>query len=313
MNRTLKDLMDGDRVDGQFLVASCNRCLSNNGKPYLNIVLQDASGTMPAKKWDVEPDDEDICQAGKVISVTGEVLEYKGSPQMKVSYIRDLDQSLVDANRFAIPCPVSPQELVLKLDNYLSSIKDPDLSKLVNSLIKDHREDFIRHPAAVRNHHNCISGLLFHSICMANLAEEVAKLYPVLDRDMLIAGCLVHDLGKTVELSGPIATKYTLPGRLLGHIAIGAALVAEKAKELGLGKNEKALLLEHMVLSHHGEPDKGSSVRPETREALVLHFIDDLDAKMDILDKALDGVNPGDWTQKVFALEEGYFYKPKGN
>jgi 3'-5' exoribonuclease len=144
---------------------------------------------------------------------------------------------------------------------------------------------------------------------MADDAEALCRLYPSLSRDILIAGCLIHDIGKTIELSGPVATKYTLEGKLLGHISIMQAEIKEAADVLKM-QGEIPVLMQHMVLSHHNKPEFGSPMEPETREALALAMIDDFDAKMNILDKAYAGVNPGEWTQKVFAFDDRYFYQP---
>ncbi len=307
--KMIADFTDGERVDGQFLVSSCARCLSNAGKPYLNLTLQDSSGTISAKKWDVEEGDEEILLPGQVVSVSGDVLDYKGSLQFKIHYVRDLDQSKIDVARFALPCPVDPEILTAKLDKYLDSLKEGELKTLMKGIFKDNREAYISYPAAVKNHHNCLGGLMYHSVRMADLAEEICKLYPGLNRDLLISGCLIHDIGKTVELSGPVATRYTLEGKLIGHIAIGEALIEKKAEELGLF-NEEILLLRHMILSHHGVPEHGSAIRPMTREAFALAAIDDFDAKMDIIDKALDGVQEGEWSQRVYPMDDSYFYKP---
>ena len=308
--KLIADFQDGDRIDGQFLVASMNRCSSNAGRPYLNLILQDSSGTIPAKKWDVEQDDERILAGGNVVSISGDVLDYKGALQFKILSVRELDQSLIDVYRFALPCPVDPRLLEKHLDELLSAFKEGDLKKLVAGIIADHRKAYVSYPAAVKNHHNCLGGLMYHSLRMADLAEEICRLYDDLDRDLLVAGCILHDLGKTIELSGPVATKYTLSGRLLGHIAIGDALLAEKIDELGL-KDEKVTLLRHMVLSHHGKPEFGAAVRPEIREAFALSMIDDFDAKMDIISKALEGLKTGEWSQRIMAMDESYFYKHK--
>ena len=130
-----------------------------------------------------------------------------------------------------------------------------------------------------------------------------------MDRDLLLSGVLLHDVGKIVELSGPIIAKYTKEGRLIGHISIMHSVIREKAKALGID-NEKRILLEHMILAHHGKQEFGSPVVPLTREALLLHMIDDMNAKMTIIDKALEPIEEGEFTPKIYPLEERCFYKP---
>ena len=145
---------------------------------------------------------------------------------------------------------------------------------------------------------------------MCDIAELLSSYYDNVNRDLLISGIILHDVGKTIELSGPIATKYTLEGKLIGHISIMVSEIREAGERLNIN-DEVAILLQHMILSHHGEKEFGSPVPPLTREAFLLHVIDDLDAKMIIIDKALDSVQPGEFTQRIMAMDGRAFYKPK--
>lgn len=307
--KSINELADGDRITSQFLVNACNKGVTSASKSYLTVNLQDATGTMDGKKWDVSDDDVLVFAPGNVVQVEAEVLSYKNALQMKILSGKALPLEGLDFSRFVPSSPVSKEVLVKKLNDYLFSLKNHDVKILTEYLVKKHYDAFVDYPAAVRNHHNFASGLLYHSLCMADMAEALCKLYPTLNRDVLIAGCLIHDIGKTVELSGPIATKFTLEGKLLGHISIMQAEVKEAADALGL-TGEIPAVMEHMVLSHHGQPDFGSPIAPATREALALSMIDDFDAKMNILDKAYQGVAPGEWTQKVFTIDDRYFYNP---
>jgi 3'-5' exoribonuclease len=280
-----------------------------NSRSYLTITLQDASGTLDAKKWDVEEADNDTFVPGNIVAVEAEVISYKNILQLKILSGEALPQESIDFTRFIPSAPVPKAELIKKLDGYLASLKNPDVKKLTEYLVKKHYDSYVNYPAAVRNHHAFASGLLYHSLCMADDAEALCRLYPSLNRDVLVAGALIHDIGKTIELSGPVATKFTLDGRLLGHISIMQAEVKEAADALGL-VGEIPAVMEHMVLSHHNKPEFGSPVLPETREALALSAIDDFDAKMNILDKAYQGVKPGEWTQKILTMDDRYFYLP---
>jgi 3'-5' exoribonuclease len=144
---------------------------------------------------------------------------------------------------------------------------------------------------------------------MADMSMLIASYYDNVDSDMLLTGCILHDLGKVIELSGPVATKYTLEGKMIGHITIMVSEIRRVCEELQL-TSETGLLLEHMVLSHHGEKDYGSPVPPLTKEAVILHFVDDLDSKMNILSKALEVTNEGEFTQRLIAMDGRAFYKP---
>lgn len=306
----VKDIADGMHVRGEYLVNNLIQGVSNAGKKYLTIVLQDKTGTIDGKKWEIEEGDLEIFAPRHVVYVEGEANLFKNTLQLKILSGTEVPASSVNLDNFVAPAPVAKDVLVKKLDGYLASLKDGELKTLVTAIIAKYRDRFLDWPAAVRNHHAFRSGVLYHSLSMADLAEQVAKLYPTLDRDMLISGCLLHDLGKCIELSGPVATEYTLEGKLLGHINIMADIIREEATRLGIS-GETPDLLEHMILAHHGKPDFGSPVLPLTREAMALSMIDDFDAKMNMLDKALEGTKPGNWTERIFAFDNRSFYKPK--
>lgn len=306
----VKDIADGMHVRGEYLVNNLIQGVSNAGKKYLTIVLQDKTGTIDGKKWEIEDGDLEVFAPRHVVYVEGEANLFKNTLQLKILSGTEVPASSVNLDNFVAPAPVAKDVLVKKLDGYLASLKDGELKTLVTAIIAKYRDRFLDWPAAVRNHHAFRSGVLYHSLSMADLAEQVAKLYPTLDRDMLISGCLLHDLGKCVELSGPVATEYTLEGKLLGHINIMADVIREEATRLGIS-GETPDLLEHMILAHHGKPDFGSPVLPLTREATALSMIDDFDAKMNMLDKALEGTKPGNWTERIFAFDNRSFYKPK--
>ena len=325
---SVSQLQSGDKVIGQFLLADAKKGVKESGSAYWSLILQDATGTIEAKKWDFAPEEEAYMVRGNVVQIDGEVLKYRNALQVKVYYCDPLDQSKIDMSRFIPVAPMPLEEMKAKLDFVLAEIKDEDIAILTKAMIKDFYDKFVVYPAAVRNHHEYYSGLLFHSLSMVDAASGLCKIYPNVNRDLVIAGILVHDLGKTVELSGTNGTQFTLEGKLLGHISIGHAELRAKAKELGFFeidnlseeeaakrpelalKKEKAVLLEHIILSHHTKPEFGSPQMPSTREALVVAMVDDLDAKMAILDKAYRGVEPGGITAKLFNMDDRYFYKP---
>ena len=307
----IADLKDGDRVFEQYMVKASDCLTSNAGKNYLSLTLQDSTGTISAKKWEVDPGDTEILAPGKVVSVEGAVLSYKGQLQMKILSVDTVDPTLVDYSRLLPVAPEDPKDMEKEVDGLLSSIRNEDLRKLAVALIDRHRNAYFSHPAAVTNHHAFLGGLAYHSLSMARLAEKVAALYPTLDRDFLVAGALVHDIGKTIELSGAVATRYTLEGKLLGHIVLLVGEIREEADRLGLS-GETPVLLEHMVLSHHTKPEFGSPVPPLTKEAVVLGMIDDMDAKINMMDRILQSVEPGEWSTKQHALDERCLYRPLG-
>lgn len=306
----IKEFLEGDVIRGPLLVINANRGITNNGLAYMNITLQDKTGTIEAKKWDLSEDDNAVITSGSIIYVDGDVLNYRDNLQIKIRSVRRLQDDEVDVSRFTISSPIAIEELEKRLDAYVSSIKQPECALIIKTLVEKFYKNFISYPAAVRNHHEFASGLLHHTVQMADLSEAIAKLYSSIDRDMLISGIILHDLGKTIELSGPIIPKYTLEGKLIGHISITHAEIQKVVDELNI-KGEVPTLLSHMVLSHHGKYEYGSPVLPLTREAFLLSVIDDLDSKMMIIDKAFDQTPEGEFTSRIYALDERAFYKPK--
>ncbi len=306
----VKEIKDGMHVIGQFLVINANKGVTNNNLNYINVTLQDNTGTIEAKKWDADDEDFATLVAGNIVEIEGESLLYKNAIQIKILKDSLLDAESIDVTRFTVPSPIPQKELETKLAEYVNSIKNPDCALIVKTIIRKYYKDYVCYPAATRNHHEFTSGLLYHTISMADLSEGISKHYPDVNRDLLLSGILLHDLGKVVELSGPVIPKYTTRGKLVGHISIMHAILVEETDKLNI-KSEIPMLLEHMILSHHGQYDFGSPVLPLTKEALLLSMIDDMDAKMNLLGKALSITEAGEFTQKIFALDDRYFYKPK--
>ena len=310
MEKLISELNDGEHVSGQFLVSQCAKCVNNVGANYLNLELRDSSGSINGKKWDVTNDDDNIFAIGNVVHIEGEVLKYKENLQIKVLSAKVVDTKEVDLAKFIKQPPVSKEELVNKFNQYVESIKNEDCRKILDYLIKRLSPKLFEYPAAVSVHHDYSSGLLMHTVSMADIASFLADYYPDINRDILITGVLLHDMGKTIEFEGPVVFKYSLEGKLLGHISIMVSEIRRAAEGLKI-TSEVPLLLEHMVLSHHGSNEFGSPVLPMTKEALLLSLVDNLDSKMVIVEKALDGVEPGNFSQKVFPLDGRMIYKPK--
>ena len=326
---SIESLNAGDHILGQFLLSDVKKGVKDGGANYWTLVLQDNSGTMDAKKWDCLPSDDAVLIKGNVVQVEGEVLKYRNALQVKVRSVEAVDQDKIDWSQFISCAPMAEAVMRQKLDLCLNSISDPDIATLAKAYVAEYLDDLLVYPGAVRNHHDYLGGLLFHSLTMADLAVNVCRIYPSVNRDMVLAGVIIHDIGKTIELSGVRGTTFTLEGKLLGHISIGHAELRRKAKELGYyaiddyadeekanhpdlaHKKEVAVLLEHIVLSHHTKPEFGSPVAPATREAFVVATVDDIDAKMNILDKAYRGVEKGGITPKLFNMDDRYFYKPE--
>ena len=305
----IADFTDHDHIEGQFLLGSVSKGVNANGGSYFSVELRDASGQITAKKWDATLADEEIFVTGNVIHITGETNRYKDALQLKILNADVVPIDHIDVTKFVKAPPVSKDELVSRFDAYVDGLNNEDCKSLIRYFMAKFNDKLLTYPAAVSIHHEYSSGLLMHSITMADIASYLAPIYDA-DRDLLIAGCLLHDMGKIIELEGPIVYKYSLEGKLLGHISIMAAEIRKAAEELNI-TSEIPVLLEHMVLSHHGQQEFGSPVMPLTKEALLLSLIDNLDSKMVVVNKAIVDVEPGNFSNKIFPLDNRSFYKPK--
>ncbi len=306
----ISEFSDGDRINGQFLISNSAKCLNNAGAAYMNLELKDSSGTINAKKWEASLEDETNLVIGSVIYLEGDVLKYKDSLQIKLLSYSVVDPKDVDVAKFVKAPPVPKEELIKRFNQYVEGIKNEDCRKILDYLIKRLSPKLFDYPAAVSVHHDYASGLLMHTVSMADIGSYLADYYGDIDKDMLITGILLHDMGKTIEFEGPVIYKYSLEGKLLGHISIMVSEIRRAAEGLKI-TSEVPLLLEHMVLSHHGSNEFGSPILPLTKEALLLSLIDNLDSKMVFTAKALEGVNPGEFTNKLFPLDNRMMYKPK--
>ena len=303
------DFNDHEHIEGQFLVGNVSKGVNTNGGSYLSAELRDASGQITAKKWDATLQDEEIFVVGNVIKIVGETNKYREQLQLKVLSAEIVSLEEIDVEKFVKAPPVKKEVLIERFNKHIASIKNPDCLKIIDYMLKKFGEPLYSYPAAVSIHHEYSCGLLMHSITMADIATFLCPIYEA-DHDLLIAGCLLHDMGKLIELEGPIVYHYSTEGKLLGHISIMCAEIRKAAEELKI-TSEIPLLLEHMVLSHHGQPDFGSPVMPLTKEALLLSLIDNLDSKMVVVNKAINDVAPGNFSNKVFPLDNRSFYKPK--
>ena len=216
----------------------------------------------------------------------------------------------IDQKELIINPPVSTTELETELHSFISEIQDQEIRTIVTEILQNYYDQFLYHPAAKSNHHEYASGLLHHEVSMLKLAKAIIVLYPEILKDLLYGGIILHDLGKIKELSGPITTEYTTAGKLLGHISIIQTDIIEVAKKHQITE-EKVMLLQHMVLAHHGKYEYGSPVLPHTLEAEVLYLIDNMDSRIHMIIKALNNVEVNSFTNKIPALEGRAFYKHK--
>lgn len=314
--KRLTELAPSDSVEGFFILKSAVSKLTANGNPFLNAVISDVSGSMDAKVWNYggpigAADD------GKIVKIRGTVSEYRGSLQMTVERIRLAQRNDVYSLAELVPCaPLDAEDAYNEIAAVVASMEDNDYRHLCEEMLRRHGEQFRVIPAAKSVHHGFINGLLMHTGNMLKIAECVASIYAeTVDRDLLLAGTLLHDFGKAAEFDFSdlgLVTDYSIKGKLLGHLTMGAEEVGEVGKALEL-PTEKIVLLQHMILSHHGEPEFGAAVRPQCAESDLLSMIDLIDSRMEIYRETFQTVPSGSFSGKVFALERSIYHHKKQN
>ncbi|MGM9944537.1 MAG: 3'-5' exoribonuclease YhaM [Lysinibacillus sp.] len=304
-------LQVGEQVDQYLLIKESKKGVTTVGKPFMSLILQDRSGDIEAKLWDTNEEHEQMYQAQVIVRVGGEIHDYRGKNQLRIKQIRVARPEEGVQISDLLPTAAIPKEQLFEdLMQFFFEIKNPNISRITRNLIKKHQEKLLIFPAASKNHHDYASGLLDHVVSMLRLSKAICDLYPTLNRDLMYAGIILHDIGKVIELTGPVGTAYTIEGNLLGHITIMVNEIGQAAKELGI-EGEEVMLLQHLVLSHHGKEEWGSPKKPMIQEAEIIHYIDNIDAKMNMLTRALEKTKPGEFTERLFPLDNRSFYKPK--
>lgn len=306
----IKDFKDGLAIKQNFLVTQISKGVTASGQPYLTIILQDKTGQIEGKFWDIKPEMESLIEVGAFLLVDGDVSAYRQVLQVRVNQVSRLNPDTIRLEDYTMSAPVPLKQLTEELKVAIARITDPDYLKLTQTLIDQHYDAFLTYPAAVRNHHEYTSGLIYHTLSMIKVAVALIPLYPKINSSLVFAGILLHDLGKTVEFTGAVIPKYSTEGKLIGHLQWMAGKIQSLGETLNINR-EKVMLLQHVVLSHHGKPEFGSAVMPLTKEALFVSMVDDFDAKMTIVDKALDATEPGQFSNRIFALDDRSFFKPK--
>ncbi len=282
MASLISEMREGERVSGIYLLRNKTLATTRAGKPFLTLKLGDRSGEMDGKVWEAAEAVARQCARGDFVRVSGQVTEYNGKLQLTLQSVNAVDDAQVNPEDFLPAAKRNPEEMMAELMTAIRKITDRHLRKLVESLFEnpEFRSKFQRAPAAKGMHHAYLGGLLEHTLSLFQLCECAAPQFPEIDRDLLLAGALLHDVGKVDELSYARSIDYTDRGRLLGHIALEVERVSEAIRAIPGFPEEKAVLLKHLLLSHHGREEFGSPVKPMTLEALILHALDDLDAKV---------------------------------
>lgn len=308
----LDELRVGDNFTGFYLLRNIMMKTSKTGKPYMAASLADRTGAIDAKAWDypgpISPADE-----GKVVKVQGVMQEFRGMPQITMEKVRlaqpeEYDSILEDLVPSA---PINRDEAYARVEALVDSMADTDFQAVCRAFLSRHGAEFRRYPAAKTVHHGFVGGLLMHTVDMLDLADFLAGKYQgIVNRDLLLAGTLLHDMAKLKEFVVSqlgVVTEYSLSGQLLGHLVMGAEEVAEVCRTLAVPE-EKSILLQHLLLSHHGQPEFGAAVVPQCAEAELLAAIDNIDSRMEIYRENLENTPEGQFSPRIFALERRIYH-----
>lgn len=310
----LKDIKQGDKVASTFLVTEKNMAFSLKGSPYLNVRLKDKTGELDGKIWDNAAEFDQQFKKGDVIYLEGKAANYKNSIQISIIKIKKIAWEDVEPTDYLPAAKGDVIDMFNEILAYVENIQTKPLQDLLYAFLHDQKiaELFQRAPAAKGFHHIYLGGLLEHTLSVVRLLEKVSEHYTILNKDMVITGGILHDIGKIYEFSYDHIIDYSDEGRLIGHIVMGVEMIDKKIAAMDDFPQQLALELRHIILSHHGEFEFGSPKRPKTLEALVVHYIDDLDAKFNAFQTFIDDStnNDSDWTNYNRFLDR-FIYKKK--
>ena len=311
----VKDLKKEMDIIDFFMIKSVAVKTGSTGKPYLDVVLGDKTGEINGKKWDVGASDH-LLKEKEIVKIIAHVTEFNSQLQLKIQRIRKAvpesnPDDIMDMNDFVKAAPEDPEKMYDYIKISCLSMEDEELKALCLKALEDNREKLMYYPAASKNHHAELGGLLYHTKRMLMNGDRVCEVYTNLNRDLVISGVIMHDMQKIFEIdadSDGMASGYSFEGQMLGHIVMGVKYVDELASELGL-PTEKKIMMEHMILSHHYEPEYGSPKKPLFPEAEVLHYLDILDARMYDMEEALKNTESGGFSDRIWTLDNRRIYK----
>ena len=305
-----KQINDAGTLDGYALVKAVEKKQSKTGATYLDMTLVDKSGEINAKLWNYSPEAHNF-EVNTIVKVRGTINIFNNAPQFKIERIRNINETDdVNIEDFVPSADISGETLYEIIYDIATKFNDAELKKLTLALLTEYKEQLVFWPAAFRLHHAMRGGLLYHTLSIARMAEKVATLYPTVDHDLLLAGVILHDIAKIDEFSlnkSGLVEKYTAQGKLVGHLVMGAMTIDRKGRELEINP-DTLMLLEHMLISHHGEPEFGAATRPLFLEAEILSELDGLDARIYEFEKATQDIEKGEFSARQWALDDRNLY-----
>lgn len=311
----IKDIRAGDLVDDIFVLSEKTMAQKRDGNNFLNITVSDKTGNIKGVIWDRVDDISAGIASGDFVQVQGTVSEYKGILQLVVKKMASIPADSVNPSDFLPATRRDIDKMFLRLLKITASMEAEHLKKLFEAFFND--TDFVRKfknaPAAKKMHHAYIGGLLEHTLSMALLADRIVEHYSGVDRDLLLAGAILHDIGKIREFNYKYSIDYSDEGRLLSHIVIGIMMLDEKLEEVEDFPQDQAVLLRHMIVSHHGTREFGSPEPPKTIEAVLLNYIDEIDSKVNGIRDFMTTEDPNESWTSYHRLLGRHFYRGKGD
>lgn len=311
----IADIKTNQELISYFIVKTIAIKVGSNKKAYLDLLLADCTGEISAKKWDIA--DEEMpglnkIKEGSVIKVKALVTEWNGMKQLRVARIRQTSaEDSIVMKDYIKAAPEEAGDMYAYIYGKAEAFEDKDLKNICIKQLTDNREKLMYYPAAQKNHHAELAGLLYHVKRMLMMAEKACEVYTNLNRELVMAGVILHDMEKINEIDSNemgISTGYSFEGKMLGHLVQGVRTIDRLAAELNIPR-EKAVMLEHMIISHHYEPEFGSPKKPLFPEAEMLHYLDMIDAKMFDMQEALEKTEPGCFSDRVWTLDNRNLYK----
>ncbi|MBQ7370895.1 MAG: HD domain-containing protein [Blautia sp.] len=284
--RYISDLHEGDRISGIYLCKQRSSAMTKNGKPYENVILTDKTGSLDGKIWDPNSLGIGEFDALDYVEVMGDVTSFAGALQISIKRARKAQEGEFDPADYLPVSEKGTDAMYRQILSMIDSVQNPFLTQLLKAFFIDDKEflkAFEKHSAAKTVHHSFMGGLMEHTLSVTRLCDYMAAAYPILKRDLLISAALLHDIGKTKELSDFPLNDYTDEGQLIGHIVMGAQMIHEKAGGIEGFPEKLKLQLEHCILAHHGELEYGSPKKPALAEAIALNLADNTDARMETL------------------------------
>ena len=311
----INEIKAGDLIDDIFVLSEKILAQKKDGNNFLNVTLSDKTGTIKGVVWDNVDKITAGVTSGDFVHIKGNVNEYKGALQLVIKKMEAFSADEIDPADFLPMTRRNIESMFERLLKITASVKTAHLKQLIQAFLND--EEFVREfkiaPAAKKMHHAYIGGLLEHTLSMMSLAEKIAEHYSGIDRDLLITGAMLHDIGKTEEFEYQFRIDYSDQGRLLNHIVIGIEMIDEKLSEIKDFPQDQMVLLKHMIVSHHGTREFGSPEPPKTIEAVILNYIDEIDSKVNGIRDFMASEDPNESWTSYHRLLGRHFYKGKNN